>query len=211
MGRTAKLVIAGVAVAGLAWLFWRTVRNTNAEPYHVDGAALSNWTVVAGGPGDPALVGLQPPSTLSADLFQQVFKRTSQSLVSPSPAILPLVLKGEYAESLQGVIGVDSIMQLARESELSTARFEPVCMGHRRQSAAGASAELFFLLFRAPAFDDFRQELVPSQPEHGGVGVYDPAALRPILTIASTARDFARWWPIGVDEDIDCEATVLVK
>jgi hypothetical protein len=209
--RAAKLAALTIGVAALAWLSWRILRDSNTEPYRIDSAGLSGWTVVAAGPRDPALVALQPPPTLAADLFNQVSERTRQPLVAPAPALLPVVLKGEYADSLQGAIGIDHIMRLAQESDLQTVRFEPVCMGHRRDTAPGRSAELFFVLFHAPAFDGLRQELLPPQPEHGGVGVYDPAALRPILPIASTDGDFARWWPMSLAQNTDCKADLLVK
>ena len=209
--RAVKLAVAGVALAALSWLFLKTIRDTISEPYSVNATALSGWEVVAGEPGDPALVALQPPALLSADLFQQVFQRTMQSLSAPARPSLPLVLQSEYADSLQGVLGVDRIMRLAHDSGLASARLEPVCIGRRRESAPGRAAELFFAVFNAPEFDEFRQALMPAQPEHGGTGVYDPAALRPILTIAATDRNFVRWWPITVDEKTDCEAPLLAR
>ena len=59
---------------------------------------------------------------------------------------------------------------------------------------------MFFVVFSAPAFDEFRQQLTPLFPEHGGWGVFDPVALRPVLTIAATDREFGIRWPLAVEQ-----------
>ena len=203
-----KASVAALVVVGLSWLLAKAIRNRG--PYSIDGAALSGWTLVRGGPGDPALVALQPPSPLSAALFQQLLRRAGPSLVAPERPSVPLVLQSEYADSLQGVLSVEDVLDVARDAGVEAARFEPICMG-RRESADGRSGRLFFVLFEAPAFDRFRDQLTPLFPEHTGAFPYDPKALHPILTIAATDRESARWWPIMVDQRTDCQASLRTR
>lgn len=193
--------------AALTWWVARTIRDS--APYSVGAEALSGWRLAVGEPGDAALVALQPPAELSADLFQQLHRRRrAPSLVAPARAAVPLVLKSEYAESLQGVLSIDDILNVAREAGVETARFEPVCMAERRNPSPGRSDRLLFVLLHAPAFYSFRQQLSPLFPEHAGSGIFDPGALRPILIIAASDGDFARWFPIAVNQERECGPSV---
>jgi hypothetical protein len=201
--------LAVIVVTALAWLIVTTIRGR--RPYSVDATTLSGWTLVAGEPGAPALVALQPPPALPSALFDQLSKRTRQSLMAPSRPSVPLVLQVEYEESLQGVWSVADIVRLARETNLETARFEPVCVGQHSESSAGETHRLFFVMFSAPAFDEFRQQLTPLFPEHGGAGVFDPVALRPVLTIAASDREFVIRWPLAVEQRQDCQASLRVN
>ena len=202
-------VVAVLVVTALSWLIVRTIRSRGA--YSVDAITLSGWTLVAGEPGTPALVALQPPPELSPMLFRQLSQRTRQSLMAASRPSIPLVLQAEYADSLQGVWSVDDIFRLARETNLETTRFEPVCIGQHTESTSGRTDQLFFAVFSAPAFDEFRQQLTPLFPEHGGWGVFDPLALRPILTVAATDRELGHWWPLTVEQRTDCQASLRIK
>jgi hypothetical protein len=199
---------AAVAIAVLSWLIARGIRER--RPYSVDEAALSGWTLVSSAPGDAAVVALQPPAQLSTDLFQQVSART-QSLTPPPRPSVPLVLESEYSESLQGVLGIDDILRVAREAGLEAARFEPICLGQQRESTAGASGRFFFVVFDAPAFDDFRQLLTPLHPEHAGTGDFDPRAVRLVLPVAAADTNVAQRWPTVTAQGVDCLATVNVK
>ena len=116
------------------------------------------------------------------------------------------MLQAEYAESLQGVMSVDNILQTARLVGLQEARFDPVCVGVVRRTDGGRTGELYFVVLSSPAFDDFRQRLAPAFPEHAGTAPFDPAAVRPVLPIASTDKDVSRWWPLEIDPDRDCLA-----
>lgn len=203
-----KVSFAALAVAAFSWLLVRTIRNS--APYSVDGAALSGWTLVAGEPGEPALVALQPPSRLTVELFRQVRERTRRSLLSPARPSVPLVLQSEYADSLQGVWSVDDIMNAARDAGVEAARFEPVCMAQRSESTPDRSGQLFFVVFDAQVFYQFRQQLSPLFPEHGGNSTYDPSALRPVLTIAATDREFVHRWPVAVEQRTDCLAFLRI-
>ena len=200
--------LGALVVAALCWLAVGTFRGRG--PYSVDSVELSGWTLVTPSPDDPALVALQPPPSLSTGLFQQLFRRTGEALVAPAHPSVPLVLRSEYADSLQGVLSVEDILNKARDLGLETARFEPICMGRRRESAPGRSDTLFFVLFDAPAFDEFREELTPLFPEHAGAFPYEPRALSPILAIGATDRQFERWWPLAVKAELDCRASLRV-
>lgn len=203
-----KAGLAAIVVAGLTILLVRTLRGRG--PYQVEDIVLSGWMLEASPPGEPSIVALRPPTPLSTELFQQLFRRTGESLVAPPHPSVPLVLRDEYSDSLQGVLTIEDIVDTARDVGLESARFEPVCMGRRRESSPGRGDELFFVVFNAPIFDKFRDQLTPLFPEHAGAFPYEPKALRPILTIAATDREFARWWPIPVTSHLDCLATFRV-
>ncbi len=52
-----KAGLVALLIVGVPWLFLRTVQNTIAEPYVIEDASLSGWTL--------ALAELQPPSTVT--------------------------------------------------------------------------------------------------------------------------------------------------
>jgi hypothetical protein len=202
VNRRWKIAVGGAAAALLALLLVRAIRAR--APYQVDEELLTGWTLAAAPAGDPAVVEAKPPTRLLDDLFQQVSRRSDHTLVPPDRAAVPLVLAGEYSDSLQGVLSVDDILGVGRDNGLDSVRFEPVCVGERHRGAGDASEELFFAVFAAPQFDKFRFELTPLFPEHAGSGVYDPPALRLILAVAATSRDFDHWWPLGINPQEDC-------
>ena len=72
-----KIGVGAVLVIGVPWLFLRTIQNTIAEPYSVDAAALTEWTLQIHEPHTPrpALMTLVPSSGVVPQLFQQVFHR----------------------------------------------------------------------------------------------------------------------------------------
>ena len=120
--------------------------------------------------------------------------------------MVPLVLQSEYSDSLQGAYSVEDIMDLARDAGVTDARFEPVCMGQRRDS----SQQLFYVVFRASAFDVFRDRLTPLFQEHAGAVPYDPLLVRPVLAVAATDQHFTHLWPVAVNPSADCQATLRV-
>jgi hypothetical protein len=203
-----KMGFGALALTLLGWLFITSLRNTNSAPYRIDPAGFSSWTLITGDGSEPGVVGLQAASMVTGDLFRQVFQRTMHSLAAPSRAAVPLVLQREYAESLQGVMSVDNILQTARLVGLHEARFEPVCLGALERTEAGRTHELYFVLLSSAAFDEFRQRLAPAFPEHAGTESFDPGAVRPVLPIASTDRDLSSWWPLEIDEERDCQAGI---
>ena len=192
-------------------LLWELLRDLQSRPYHVDRAALSGWTVVLGAPEDPWVVALEPPAALTSSLFRQVATKADRPLVAPPHAALPLVLRPEHADALEGVYGALDIKRMAGQVVAAEPSVEPVCMGHRIDPVGRGSGELYFLAVNSRAFNELRLEIRPDFPEHAGIGVYDPGALTAVLPIATTGADFSRWWPIRLERMTDCEAHVTVE
>jgi hypothetical protein len=202
-----KAAIAILVLAGLSWLFLKTVEETNAEPYVIDPAELTGWTLAVENSelGGPAFLSLQPPVPLMADVFRQIFQRSGVSLAGPNRASMPVVLASEFDQALTSVLSADELLRLARSAGLETERFQPVCMGITRVSTGGPVVQRFFMVFESKAFRDFRQELARAHQSRGGAGNFDPAALRPIVPVASFAPDFDQWpWPLQFDQATDC-------
>ncbi len=208
-----KLGLITVFLVGLSWLFLRSVRETMSEPYDIDAATLSGWSLVLADPAQPtvALLALRPPTQMPAELFQQIFRRTMESLTTPGVPAMPTVLRAEYLTSLRSVLSPAEILDVARQTGLEQARLGPLCIGLKREPQGGRSRQLFFALFEAPAFDRFRNELARLYAERGGTSPFDPAALRPILPLASSDSDFTRWWPLEVDQENDCRAPLTQR
>ena len=205
------LVVLTLAAGVVLGLLWGLQRDLRSRQYHVDRAALSGWTVVLGAPEDPWIVALEPPASLTTSLLQQVATNVDRRLVAPRHAALPLVMRQEHDEALQGVYGAEDIQRMARQVIAGESTFEPVCIGHRVNPVGAASGELYFLAVTSPAFNALRLELRPDFPEHAGIGVYDAGALTPILPIATDGSDFGHWWPIRLEQIADCQAQVTVE
>ncbi len=93
----AKAAVAVAALAGLGYLFVRSARNVESEPYEIPRDRLQRWTLAI----DPEArasgiaLGLRPGRELPAALFNAVFSRIGESMSGPVPAQLPLVLQAE--------------------------------------------------------------------------------------------------------------------
>ena len=203
-----KLGLVALLIVGVPWLFLRTVQNTIAEPYVIDDASLSGWTLALAETRQPspALITLQPPGGLVPDLFQQIFRRTMESMTTPGQPAMPVVLQSEFVTTLREVLSPEEILAAARQSGLEDARFNLVCMAVRREPAAGRTRQLYFVVFEAPAFLRFRQTLARLYVGGGGADEFDPAGLDLVLPVASSDADFAGWWPLEVDRATDCQA-----
>ncbi len=203
-----KAGLVALLIVGVPWLFLRTVQNTIAEPYIIDDASLSGWTLALAEmpPPSHALIALQPPGGLVPDLFQQIFHRTMESMTTPGRPAMPVVLQSEFVTALREVLSPEEILKAARQSGLQEARFDPVCMAVKRKPAAGRTRQLYFVVFEAPAFLRFRQALQRLYVGGGGAESFDPAGLELVLQVASSDADFAGWWPLDVDRTIDCRA-----
>lgn len=200
-------IAAGVAVVCAALV--GTIRYSG--PYRVEARELSGWKIVKGEPSGPALVALEPPSALTRGLFRQAVEHARPALVAPAQPSVPLVLRDEYSDSLQGVLTIGDIIDLARDAGVETTRFEPVCVIERRHSSAGGEGQLVMAIFDSPSFERFRQQLSPLFPEQAGAAPFDPNALRPILTIGASDDKFGRWWPLVVEPRTDCSDTLLIE
>ncbi len=206
-----KLGFVAVIVVGVPWLFLKTVRDTLSEPYLIDEAALSGWTLVLTEPAQPAiaLLALQPPGQLPDELFQQLFLRTMASMTAPGMPTMPVVLQSEYLGSLHTVLSPEEILEVARQAGLEDATLGPVCVGVKREAGAGRTRQLFFALFEAPAFSRFRLELARLYAARGGSEPFGPTALDPVLLIAASVAGFASGGPIAVDRATDCQAPLF--
>jgi hypothetical protein len=208
-----RAAIAVVALAAVSWLFLKTARETNAEPYQVDRAALSGWTLALEDPdaGGAALLVLRPPVQLTGDVFQQIFHRSGVSLARPARAAMPIVLAGEYAEALKAVVTPDELMNLARAAGLEKEAAVPVCMGVTKDPRSGRLSQRFFLVFESSAFSRLRAELGRLHQARGAAGDFRPSALLPIVPVASFEPDFDRWWPFQVDTARDCQTAIALR
>lgn len=210
-----KVVVALVILAGLGFLFLRSVRNTVAEPYEIRQEHVRTWTVVleAKQNADGALLGLRAPQGLSADLYQQVFARTMVSLVAPAVAVvMPLLLHSEFERSFAGVVSADELAAAARDARLESVVPTPRCLAQRRLEGGREPPQLFFAMFDFPQFDQFREEisrlLVSRAADRA---MFDPSALSPVLIIGASNRDLQLWLPLRSDADRECIAPVVVQ
>ena len=203
-----KIGLGAAALVVLPWLFLKTARDTIAAPYEVDDATLTGWSLVLTDPGQPgvSMLGLQPPPALAPGLFDQVFKRTMESMVSPGADILPVVLHREFQSHLRAVLTPDELLQAARDAGLEAARLEPVCMGVKREPFVGRSRQIYFVLFDAPVVAAFRQQLGRIAAEGGGSGAFGATSFDLVLPVGGSDAGFASWFPISVDRGADCQA-----
>jgi hypothetical protein len=206
-----SVIVLAASTLVVAVLVWTITRDRTSAPYTVARDGLSGWSIVQSSADEPWVVALQPPATVSSGLFRQLTSKLGRSLVALPRPSLPLVLRSEYDDALQGVYGIDFIVRTARDAGMESASFQPVCVGHHIEAGGAERREIFFVAFESPQFRELRDELVPPQPEHGGVGVYDPAALTPVLPVAASVSEFARFWPIAFDPPTDCQAQVFVN
>ena len=213
MGRLSKIVLVLALLAGLAYLFVRSLQSTRAEPYTVRAEHLRGWTLALDeAPGDSgAALSLRPPQPLAPALFQQIFSRVMESLAAPPRPGLALVLQGEFERSFAGRVAPEALVAAAEAAGLAAAAPEPVCLAHRRVSAPGVSRQLYFVVFRSPAFAAFRQRAA-ARLDQGGAGRhgFEPSALSPVLIVAASDGAFARWQPVQPDEARDCVAPIAV-
>lgn len=214
MKRLLQVVVALVVAAGVAYLFVRSARNTRSEPYTLSPDHLRGWTLVL----DPApessgvVVALQPPQAMAPRLFQQVFSRAMESLSAPASPAMPLVLQQEFEQAFRGRVAPEALLAAARDAGLEAAAIEPVCLAHRRDSAPGATRQLYFALFRLPAFPAFRTKAAALLTEAGGgSGVFDPLALVPVVFIGASDAGFRRWLPLSGDLRASCVAPIVTS
>ena len=208
-----KAVIALVALAVLGWLFWRTVQSSLAEPYVIDAVMVSEWTLALRGPMQPGagLLVLQPSDQLRAELFQQIFNRTMESMTSPTVAALPLVLQSEYRDALGSVLTPPDVLETAEQSGLAAATPAPVCIGVVRREGVGTTRQLYYALFEAPAVGRFRAALARRFATAGGTGGFEPDGFPLVVPIAASDADFASWWPLDVTPETGCLAPLVTS
>ena len=210
MQATAAVIIA----AGVAYLFVRSAQSSRAEPYTLSAEHLRGWTLMMDPTpeGSGVVVALQPPQAMSPRLFQQVFSRAMESLNAPSSPAMPLVLQQEFAQAFSGRIAADALLAAAREAGLDQAPIEPLCLAHKRESTAGATRQLYFAVFQAPAFHVFRARAAALLHAAGApAGAFDPNSLHPIVIVGASDAGFRRWLPMAGDPQQYCIAPIEVS
>jgi len=191
-----------IAVLGvvLGWLFWQSVQGSLSAPYVIDRGLVTEWKLVPRGPMQPGVgvLVLQPTDLLRAELFQQIFGRTMESMTSPAVAAIPVLLRAEYQSLPEGL--VEAMAQLAG---LDRASPTPICIGHLRRPP---TQQLYYALFSEPAVDQFRYGL--SQREGSSPSLAEPFPL--VIPLAASDGNFASWWPLEITE-ADCQAPLDVQ
>ena len=208
-----KLVIGVLVLTGLAYLFVRTASDTRSEPYQVQRQQLSGWTLAleeSGGPSSPLLV-LRPPQDLGGDLFRQVFTRMMESMKGSGVADVPIVLRQEYELALAAKYTPAELFDAARAAGLESAAFAPRCVAVRRISEPGLTRQVYFVLFDAPAFGQFREELRRALGGSASSVMFDPAGLSPVLIVGASDASLDRWLPLRADAAADCIAPITVN
>jgi len=215
MTRRSALIkaVVGLTAAGLlAVLFLRSAQSAREAPFTVERGHLTPWTLVREPDTLGSWLALRPPADLAPPLGRQVFTRGGQSVNYPNPSAMPVVLQTEFDRALAGTLMPDAVMNIARAAGLESAAFEPRCMGYRRISEPGATRGVYFMVFDAPAFGQFRQQVSEELRRAGGdASLFDPAALSPVLLIAALDENFSRWMPLRVNPDADCLAPFEVQ
>ena len=192
-------------VGGLAWLWLRSRTQMSVT---FSATAFASWPIIVSDGTDPWIVALAPPEAVMATLSAEVTRRAGRALVAPTHPGLPMVLRTEFDEGLQGVYGTDSVLRMARDAGVDATHLQPVCLAHQVRDGADGRAEVYFVPFDSPEFSQLRIDLTPTEPEHAGVGVYEPGTLTPILIVGATDTNFDGWWPLRFDAAADCVGVV---
>jgi hypothetical protein len=205
--RLVKIVVPVLVIAAAGFAFWRSVRSARAAPYFLTAATERQpWRLIVQSPtrpGDPVLL-LEAPAEVSRELFDQVFKRSMESMRAPGLTGIPLVLAGELERGAQR-LPADALVEMARAAGLESAPPTPRCMVHRRAPEPDARQQVYLALFDSPALAMFRANLaVRLGPS------FDAAALPPALFVGLVESPQQRWLPLHVDAEKDCLAPITV-
>lgn len=205
-----RILVALSALGALGYAFFQSVQSTRAEPYRIDGQRLRNWTLAADTPQSPSdpLLSLRPPPEIASSLFRQIFARHAESMSGPAVPAMPLLLQDEFDRAFARHSSAAALLAMAEKAGLASAVLAPRCMAYRRDSAPGVTRQLYFVLFEVPAFTAFRDELGKLAEAAGRPGVFDPAALSPVLIIAASDPGYARWLPLRANPEQDCVAAI---
>jgi hypothetical protein len=89
---------------------------------------------------------------------------------------------------------------------------EPVCLAHRRESQPGSTRQLYFAVFRVPAFQAFRLEAAALLTQTGTASnAFDPLALAPVVFVGASDAGFRHWLPLPKDLQTDCVAPIVTS
>lgn len=211
--RVIQAVVALLVAAGVAWLFVRSAQSSRSEPYSLSPDHLRGWTVAVDATPEASgvVLALRPPQAMSPRLFQQVFSRAMESLSAPSSPAMPLILQQEFEQAFSGRVAADALLAAAREAGLEEAPIEPLCLAHKRESTAGATRQLYFAVFQAPAFHVFRAKAAALLQAGGTTSAFDPNALHPMVIVGASDAAFRRWLPMAGDPQVYCIAPIEVS
>ncbi len=208
-----KVMIALVAVAGLAVLFVRSAGSTRAQPFTIARQHLAGWTLTLAPDADPlgSSLSIAPKAELMPPLTRELFARMGESLHYP-PSAVPVVLRSEFERAIAGVLTPEALLDAAREAGLESATFQPRCMARRRISEPAGVRGIYFLLFDVPQFTRFREQIAQRLRAAGRDATpFEPAALSPVLIAAALDGSFSGWLPLRADPEVDCFAPVVVE
>jgi hypothetical protein len=152
-----------------------------------------------------AILMLRPPSALSTDLFDQVFKRSMESMQAPETAGIPLVLQGEL-ERAGAKISADELLNLARQAGLETTPPVPHCMAHRRAPEPDARQQLYFAMFDSAPFESFRRTLADRLGPS-----FNMDLVSPVVFVGVVESPLRRWLPLHPDAKKDCVAPIEIS
>jgi len=201
-----KLAIGTVVLVGLGYLFAYSLETSLSEPYTVEQSRLGPWTLVlepADGPNAP-LLSLRTSQELVSELFHQLFQRKMESMSTPLSASIPVVLHAEFERGLAGRMTPDQLLAAAREAGLESSSHQPQCLALRRVSEPGQTRQAYFAVVESSAIAAFRTTLAQQ-----GAGVFDAAAVTPVMFVGATDPDFYRWLPIRATPE-DCLSPIQV-
>jgi hypothetical protein len=204
-----KVIVALAVIFAVGVTFWRTVVSARSAPYTLSPATQRPWriTMAATPPTEvtsPVLL-LVPPTDLSRELFDQVFKRSMESMRAPEMMGMPLVLAGEL--QLSGGAGVppEALVEMARAAGLEQSAPAPRCMGHRR-APEDSRQQAHFALFDSAAFATFRWNLATRLGSK-----FDAGAVAPVLWVGLVESSLPRWLSSAPpDAQKDCVAPIAI-
>jgi hypothetical protein len=207
-----KIVIVLAALAGFFYLFRQSIDSVRSEPYVIQRQYTEPWTLAiesATTATSPILVA-RPPEDFGSRLFDQIFERAMESMKGSFGGGVPLVLRGEYEQSLAGRYTPEALLELARAGGLDRTAFTPVCVSIKRVSEPGRTRQLYYVIFESPAFVEFRARLGREVAGQSSPA-FAPAALSPVLIVGGTEGDFDRWLPIAAAADRDFVAPIAIN
>ena len=208
-----KAIVALAALAGLGVLFVRSADSSRSEPFTVSRDRLSGWRLeLEPDAASRVVLTLRSDPQLATGVSRQLFVRAAESQNTPARPGIPLVLRSEYERAMAGAVTPAMLLAAARESGLETGPITPHCLVVRRLSEPRAPRAVYFILFDAPQFGVFRQQVAQLVRGAGGdASLFDPAALSPALIVAALDDEFERWLPLRITSDAECLAPIEVR
>ena len=204
-GMLVKVLVPLAVAVAVGFAFWRTVHSARAAPYTLSPATQGPWRLTietAAQANEPVLL-LEPPSNLSRELFDQVFKRSMESMQAPPIAGIPLVFAGELERAGGEHPSVDALLAMARAAGLEAAPPAPRCLAHRRQPEPDTRQQAYFAIFDSPAFKTFRANLATRLGPS-----FDADSVTPALFVGVVESTLGRWLPLRADAEKDCVAPI---